>query len=69
MTLDTMAACVWSGRSAAPATPAMQAALFTSLGLVLLVLTVCVVFGVVLYRRSVTPLPPHLQLLEDLEEF
>ncbi|MEO5719114.1 MAG: hypothetical protein ABIR29_11140 [Chthoniobacterales bacterium] len=46
----------------------MQAALITSLALILLVLISCIAAGVVLYRRSIAPLAPHHRLLEELEE-
>lgn len=45
---------------------AMNAAIFLMLGSLALVLGLLSAFGIYLYRRSQTPIPPHVQLAETI---
>ena len=59
---------VWASRGV-PATPAAQAAVFTTFGFIAVALGGCVVMGLVLYRRSLAPRLPHHDLIEEMQTF
>ncbi len=43
---------------------AMNAAIFLMLGFIFSVLALLVAFGIYLYRRSLAPVPPHIQIAD-----
>lgn len=59
----------WTGQGSGSANPAAQAAMFTTLGIIAVVLGGCVAFGIMLYRRSIARRLPHHDLIEELENY
>jgi len=65
-----LASCkVLTAPGAVPVNPALQGAVFTSLGFIVVMLGSCAVVGIVLYRRSIAPRLPHHDLIEELENY
>ena len=66
---NTASACtVCMGDPNSTAAGATNSAIFLMLGIIGTMLTATSGFGIYLYKRANTPIPPHIELVEEMSE-